>query len=207
MTYLRYRARWVALILAVALLGHPESVAWAHGRTTVGDYELVIGFHNEPAYQSEPNGLDLFVTNTNTGEKVNGLEDTLKAELIYGSATKELPVEAQFGEDGAYTAHVQPTQAGDYTWHIFGMIEATPVDVSMTSGPDTFGAVEPKATVAFPAAEPTPTDLAQTSRTALLLGGAGTLLGLSGLLTGLLALRRRGRPAERQRGEAGTAHA
>jgi hypothetical protein len=29
-----------------------------------GDYELMIGFHKEPAYQGEPNGFDLFVTNT-----------------------------------------------------------------------------------------------------------------------------------------------
>ncbi len=205
MTYTRDRARWIAFIMAVGVMLHTASVAWAHGRTTVGDYELVIGFHTEPAYQSEPNGLDLFVTNTRTGEKVMGLEDTLQAELIYGSAKKELPIEAQFGEEGAYTAHVQPTQVGDYTWHIFGTIGDTPIDVSMTSGPDTFGAVESKATVAFPAAEPTPAEVAQTSRTALALGGAGTLLGLVGLLTGLLALRNRGRAAQ-QHGDQAAAH-
>ncbi len=71
----------------------------------------------------------------------------------------------------------------------------------MTSGPDTFGAVESKATVAFPAAEPTPSEVAQTSRTALLLGGAGTLLGLVGLLTGLLALRHHAPSVPQHRGD------
>ena len=111
------------------------SVASAHGHTEVGDYELVIGFHNEPAYQSEPNGLDLFVTNKKTGEKVNDLADTLKVEIIFGSSKKELKIRPQWGEDGAYTADVLPTVAGDYTWHIWGAIKGTPVDVSMTSSP------------------------------------------------------------------------
>jgi len=31
----------------------------------------VIGFHNEPAYQREPSGLDLFVTNMATKENIN----------------------------------------------------------------------------------------------------------------------------------------
>ena len=56
----------VAFLLASALC----TTVFAHGRTQVGDYELVIGFRNEPAYQGEPNGLDLSVTNTATNEPV-----------------------------------------------------------------------------------------------------------------------------------------
>src|SRR3712207_3968541 len=126
--------RLLALPLFAALFAmSTSSIVLAHGHTTVGDYELVIGFRNEPAYQGEPNGLDLFVTNTKTGEKVNDLADTLKAEIIFGGTKKELEIRAKWGEDGAYTADVLPTQAGDYTWHIWGDIKGTPVDVSMTS--------------------------------------------------------------------------
>ena len=75
-----FRRMALALLLAALLIPFTASVASAHGHTTVGDYELVIGFHNEPAYQGEPNGLDLFVTNTKTKENINGLADTLKAE-------------------------------------------------------------------------------------------------------------------------------
>lgn len=84
---------------------------------------LVIGFHNEPAYQGEPNGLDMFVTNMSTGEPVNGLEGTLKVEIIYGASKRELTMETQFGQDGAHTAYALPTEAGDYTWHIWGDID------------------------------------------------------------------------------------
>lgn len=188
----------VALLLAALLIPFTTSVALAHGHTTVGDYTLVIGFHNEPAYQGEPNGLDLFVTNTSTKENINGLADTLKVELIFGSAKKALEIQPQWGRDGAYTAYVLPTEKGDYTWHITGDIKGTPVDVSMTSSPDTFGSVEAKSEVAFPAAEATPAELqaqaaaaAQAAQIALLVGTLGAVLGVAGIIVGLLGLRAR----------------
>jgi hypothetical protein len=192
------------LVLPLALLAvfgatlSAGGVALAHGTTEVGDYQLVIGFHNEPAYAGEPNGLDLFVTNKNTQENINGLEKTLKVEIIRGTSRKELPIRAQFGQEGAYTADLVPTEAGDYTWHIFGTINDTPVDVSMESGPETFSPVQAKADTAFPAAEPTSADLkaqvdsaAATAQTALILGGLGTLSGLVGIVVGLMGMRAR----------------
>ncbi len=173
-----------ALVLVLCLIASVS--AYAHGQTEVGDYELEIGFHNEPAYLNQPNGLDLFVTNTKTGEMVNGLEDTLQAEIIFGSSKKSLTIEPQ-EEDGAYTAFVVPTQTGDYTWHIFGTIEDTPVDVSMTSSPDTFGSVELLSDYEFPASAPAAASAG--SQTALIAGIAGTVLGLLGLIVGLVALQ------------------
>lgn len=188
----------IVLLVTALLLPLTVSLALAHGHTTVGDYELVIGFKNEPAYQGEPNGLDLSVTNTKTGEKVNDLADTLKVELLFGASKKELAIRPQWGKDGAYTADVLPTADGDYTWHIWGTIENTPVDVSMMSGPETFGPVKAKSTVAFPAAESTPAELnaqaataAQTAQTALIVGGLGALIGVAGLAVAVLALRSR----------------
>ncbi len=196
--YRSLRRLALSLLLAALLIPFTASVALAHGHTTVGDYELVIGFHSEPAYQGEPNGLDLSVTNTKTGEKVNDLADTLKVEIISGSAKKELELRAQWGQDGAYTADVLPTKDGDYTWHIWGDIKGTPVDVSMTSSPDTFSAVEAKATVAFPAAEATPAELqaqataaTQAAQTALIVGIISAVLGIVGIIVGVVGLRAR----------------
>ncbi len=187
---------WPVLLIAAALLFATHTIALAHGHTDVGDYELVIGFHNEPAYQGEPNGLDLFVTNTTTEERVNGLEETLRVEIIFGNSKKELEMYSQFGQDGAYTADVLPTEAGDYTWHIWGDIEGTPVDVTMISSPDTFSPVEPKSSVAFPAIEPTLAELqahaaaaAQSAQTALIAGVAGALLGVIGIVVGVQGMR------------------
>jgi hypothetical protein len=183
-------------LIVLGMLAITPGPADAHGHTEVGDYELVIGFHNEPAYQGEPNGLDLFVTNTKSGEMVTGLEDTLQAEIIYGGSRKALELEPQFGQDGAYTAYVLPTETGDYTWHIFGAIDETAVDVSMTSSPDTFSPVEPKSAVSFPAAEPSTANVgaqaaaaARSAGIALIVGVIGAVLGLSGLVFGLLGWR------------------
>jgi hypothetical protein len=184
----------VSLVIILFLaLGAQQTVS-AHGHTMAGDYDIVIGFHNEPAIQGEPNGLDLFVTNSKTGEKVNGLENSLKAEIIQGSSKKELAVEAQWGQDGAYTAYVLPTEAGDYTWHIFGKIQDTPVDVSMTSSPNTFGSVEAKSSLSFPAVELSTGALqnqsaaaSQAAQTALIVAGIGLIVGLAGLALGALA--------------------
>jgi hypothetical protein len=193
-----FRRLAVALLTAALLIPFTLSTALAHGHTTVGDYELVIGFHNEPAYQGEPNGLDLFVTNTKTNERVNDLADTLKVEIIFGSSKKELKVEPQWGQDGAYTAYVQPTVAGDYTWHIWGDIKGTPVDVSMTSSPETFSSIEAKSVVAFPAPEATPAELQaqaaaaqQAAQMALIVGIVGAVLGIVGIVVGVMGLRAR----------------
>lgn len=190
----------LALSLLLLVLFSPLAApsALAHGHITVGDYELVIGFKNEPAYQGEPNGLDLKVTNTKTNQPVLGLADTLKAEIIYGSSRRELEVRPQFGKDGYYTAHVLPSEAGDYTWRIYGTIEGTPVDVSMTSGPQKFNAVQPKRDVAFPNPEPSTAELRtvaesaqQTANTAIMVGVAGIVVGIVGIIVGFLGMRSR----------------
>jgi hypothetical protein len=194
----------IAILSTLATVALGVGPALAHGHTTVGKYELVIGFKNEPAYQGEPNGLDLAVTNTETKAPVTGLEDTLKAELIFGASRRELKVVPQWGKDGHYTANVLPTADGDYTWHITGTIEGTPVDISMTSGEGTFGAVQSKASVSFPAADPTSAELRdqvaaaqQAAQNALVIGGLGALFGLIGLALAALSLRsaRRTQPA------------
>jgi hypothetical protein len=162
--------------------------ALAHGQTSVGDYDLEIGFHNEPVYQGQPNGLDFFVTNSKSGEAVNGLEGNLHAEIIFGSHKRELPVEPQAEVDGAYTAYIIPTEVGDYTWHIWGDIEGTPLDVSMTSSPDTFGSAISTTALDFPGTEPLLADLQAQATSASRLGIIGLAAGIAGVLMGIAGL-------------------
>ena len=187
------RLAFIGLVISAALMFGTCGAVLAHGQTQVGDYGLEIGFHNEPVFQGDPNSLDLFVTNTKTNKPVNGLEATLQAEIIFGSSKKQLTLSPQDEVEGGYTAAVIPTEVGDYTWHVWGTIEGTPVDVSMTSSPETFGSVEPKAGYAFPGAEPALADMqaqaASASSLALMalaVGIAGLLLGAGGLAVGLM---------------------
>jgi hypothetical protein len=180
--------RGLAAAITAVLLALPVTIALAHGSTTVGDYTIEIGFKNEPALQGELNGLDLLVRNTKTAKPVTGLENTLQAEVIFGSSKQKVKIEPLEGQDGEYTAPLLPTRVGDYTWHITGKIENTPVDISMTSSPTTFASVEPRSSVSFPGREPDTTvlenDLLRARQTAVI----GLVVGMVGALLSIVSL-------------------
>jgi hypothetical protein len=166
----------------------PAMLVSAHGSTTIGDYKFVIGFKNEPALQGEPNGLDLRVTNVKTNTPVKGLESSLQAELIFGASHKAMPIKGVYGTDGSYTAYVIPTDSGDYTWHIFGKVEDTPVDFTMSSSPTTFSSVEAQSKISFPASQPSIPDLQAEVAAARQLATIGLIVGIVGVLIGLAGI-------------------
>lgn len=177
----------------------------AHEHREVGEYELTVGFLNEPAIVEEPNGLSLEVMkgHGDGGEPVEGLAGSLRAEIIYGDERLPLEIQPAFGEPGAYTSAVIPTEEGAYTFHIFGAIEGMEIDESFTSGPDTFAEVASRQTMNFPnqvgtvgSVETMASDANDTASTAMLLGIGGLAVGLLGLVMGGLAfLRTSGRRA------------
>ncbi len=180
--------RRILMALALCAFLWPVASASAHGSTQVGDYQIEIGFKNEPALQDEPNGLELIVTDVKTNKPVSGLENSLQAEVIFGASKKSLKIEPVEGEEGHYTAFLIPSQIGDYTWHIFGKIADTPVDVTMTSSPTTFASVERKGDYSFPGHEPSldalQAELQRARVTAIIgivIGGVGVLLGIVGV--------------------------
>jgi len=151
-----------AFAVVVASLGIFASPAAAHERRTVGPYTFVVGWITEPSYVGQLNALDLTVTETATSKAVEGLEKTLKADLITGGGAAVLPltVAARFGLPGKYQGQVLPTKTGDYTFHITGTVNTTNVDEKFESGPGRFGAVEDITALQFPAKVPSNTDLA-----------------------------------------------
>ncbi|MCC6314915.1 MAG: hypothetical protein IT337_12975, partial [Thermomicrobiales bacterium] len=101
------------------------NAAGAHESRTVGDgkYEVVVGFLDEPAFSGQKNGLELRVATTPdsgteagaaAGAPVEGLEQTLHAEVIYGDQSMPLTLQARFGQPGAYAGWFFPMAAGDY---------------------------------------------------------------------------------------------
>jgi hypothetical protein len=173
------------------------SAASAHESREVGEYTFVVGFLDEPIYSGQKSGLDMRVS---LGEEpVEGLEETLQAEVIFDDQTRELEISPSFGEPGAYRSVFFPTAAGPYTFHIFGDVEGTAVDESFTSGPETFSEVQDVAGGQFPVQFPSTGDVvrdaeaganaATTATIALVLGGAGLIAGLVAL--GLTLARRR----------------
>lgn len=141
-----------AALLALGAIMVPFTAS-AHEHRTVGKYEFVVGFVNEPAVQGQMNGIDLTITQN--GKAVTGADQTLKAQLVFGSATKDVDLEAVYKQDGKYTAPFIPTQPGDYTFIFTGTLGGQTINEKFTSSPSTFDAVAPASDYEFPPATAT----------------------------------------------------
>jgi hypothetical protein len=188
----------LAMLMAAALLFAGIGHALAHERREVGDYQFVVGFIDEPVFLGQKSGLEFSVTRGE--EPVEGLEESLQAEVIKDDQTRDLPLSPRFGQPGWYQSYFFPTAEGPYTFHIFGEIEGTAIDESFTSSEEGFSEVEAATAgqfpVVFPAADELATDAergadaAGLMPVALGLGGAGLLVGLVALGLALAARRR-----------------
>jgi hypothetical protein len=138
----------LALALAFVALAAPATTFAHETRTVATDYELVVGFIEEPAIQNDTNGIFLEVTKG--GEPVEGLADTLRAEVIYGDQKREATLGPASGEKGVYTSVFIPTEPGDYTFRIFGKVGDQDIDETFTSSPEGFDSVAPRIDYEFP---------------------------------------------------------
>jgi hypothetical protein len=162
---------------------------FAHESRDIGHITMVVGFLDEPVYSGQKSGLDLRVTHE--GEPVEGLEETLQAEVTFDGQTRDLPISPAFGEPGAYRSVFFPTAAGSYTFHIFGEVDGEALDESFTSGPDTFSEVQDVTAGQFPIVLPAAGDTARDAEAGASAAGTATLaliVGGAGLLAGLVAL-------------------
>jgi hypothetical protein len=201
MPHTRLRRLGVGLAAAVAAVSLAISTAvpvLAHEERTVGAYDLEVGFIAEPVYVGERSGLEIHVTK---GDKpVEGLETTLKAQVIFGSQKRDLTLAAREDAPGWYESVFIPTAAGKYTFHLTGTIEGQTIDQSFTSSPTGFDEVNEAATGQFPDILPTTTEISANATKgadaagqmplAIGLGAAGAVLGLVALAVSLAGRRR-----------------
>jgi hypothetical protein len=196
-----------ALALGLLLVGTvAPGTASAHERREVlgGKYQLVVGFLGEPAYQGEPNGLDLTVRDmtqkdaSGVGKPVEKLQDTLKAQVIVGGGarTMDLTLAPVFNQPGKYAGRFLPTKEGSYIFRVYGQIEGQAIDERFESGPGRFDEVRTLAQfpeqVTAPATLQARLDAAESrANTAQALGIAGLVVGLLGLGAAALSLLRR----------------
>lgn len=201
----------VAFVVALSAVVFTGGAASAHEVRHVGPYTFVVGFLNEPAYAQQQNSLDLTVCKGTTctytvqdglrilKNPVTDAEKTLKAEVLMGSAAPlALPLEPRYANPGKYASYFVPSATGSYTFHFSGMLEDLKIDEKFTSGPNTFGDVG--TLPLYPAVTSqdsanmlqTQVDNArQSATTAMTFGIIGTVLGVLGLLTAGVALRRK----------------
>jgi hypothetical protein len=194
----RLRATAIALLASGALALLAAAPVAAHQEVQFQDYALEVGFINEPVYVGDKSGLEFSVSKNDT--PVTGLEQTLRAQVSYQGQARDLQINGISEDSDFYRAYFIPTAAGPYTFHISGTIEGAAFDQSFTSGPDTFNEVQEAQSGEFPVQLPTLAELQATAQKgadaanqvtiALVLGGAGVLLGLAGIGLALAARRR-----------------
>jgi hypothetical protein len=209
----------VMAVLPALLIVTAAGPASAHVLKTAGPYHLLIGFGSEPTYAGEQNSVFLLLTDAKTGAPVvdEGLGDTLKVAVGFGTQTKQLPLVSSFDPDsgqgtkGVYNAYFIPTVPGDYTFHFSGTIRQTKVNTTVKSSPTTFDSAHDPAAIQFPQQAPSNLQLAQrqdaqsarlsagiqaagnkaaSASTALAIGIAGLVAGAAGLCVGGIALAR-----------------
>lgn len=122
-------ARTVGPVLLVGLVMCASvSVVSAHDAETVDVYEITFGGSDEPVITDERMGLELEIVETETGEPVEGLQEslTIGVQRPFGNETHELDVSSRFGAPGCYKAPIVYTEPGTDT--VF--VDGTVVDLS-----------------------------------------------------------------------------
>lgn len=177
--------------VVLSSFGMFAGTAAAHERRTVGPYQLVVGWLDEPAYVGLMNSLDLRVTDTRVtpAKAVEGLDKTLTVEVHTGGlAPLPLKVTARFGAPGAYNGYAMPTATGTYIFTIKGKIESLDVNEKFESGPGRFGDIEPTTELQYPAKVPTGTEVSDRLATIQSDVGQTRLLAAAAVLIGIVAL-------------------
>jgi hypothetical protein len=210
MTRRTITAIMTALGVATVLLALGTVPAAAHEARKIGNYNVEVGFGDEPAYAGAKNSVVMFLHDANDRPVVD-LGDTLKVDVSTGSDdTKKLSMtmEPNFevggdGTPGDYRAWFIPTAPGPYTFHFTGTIKGQRVDQKFTSSDTTFDEVQDPAQVEFPSKDPTTGQLSarvdrETQRLNAALvasrqqakdqAGTARLIAIVGLVVGALGL-------------------
>ena len=162
----RLRPVLVAGTCAGLLLLSLAPLAAAHGHASAGGFNFVIGWSDEPALVGQPNGVQLFVYDADDkpitdipADAISVVVSTAGQDSAAMALSPAFDVEEGFGTPGEYSTDIIPTAPGDYTFHFTGTIHGKAVDVSMSSGDDTFDGVVAPGDLEFPEKQPTLTEV------------------------------------------------
>jgi len=145
-------------LLVLTLVGPVEAHAVEHA----GPYTIEIGWQHEPTYVGETNGVQVIIHDQADKPVTDLTADDLKVVVSTGDQqTPALTFEPGFdpvemeGPLGEYDAAILPTTPGDYTFHLTGSIHGQAVDITVTSGDETFDTVKGTSDIQFPTKLPT----------------------------------------------------
>ena len=186
------RAVAIAAMAALFISAQPAS---AHERRTVGAYQTVVGWAEEPALTGFPNAAQIVISDSAGNPVVDLGPGDLQLEVTHeGEKTEPLQVIAafsvgNFGEPGDYQVDLIPSEPGEYSFRFFGNIKGQRFDETFTSGEETFASPVNPESMMFPEAGASTAELA--NRIEALEengGGAGSRLATAALALAAVAL-------------------
>ena len=123
-----------ALLVLLVALAVNFQIVLAHETVTVGDYQIEIGWVNEPPIVGQQNDVVVNVTKVDSKSVQQPMEDVsgLTVSVEYGGETKTLTLQP-LGEDtpGQYVAPILPTVAGKYTVNVVGKLGDTDIKIQV----------------------------------------------------------------------------
>ena len=162
------RRLWPALV--VTLL-YAASVS-PHERKEVGDYRLVIGWGEEPAFSGLKNAIEVDVADKSGGPVVENA--SLTVDVSFAGEHLMLPLRPVRSQPGKFRAVLLPTRAGTYSFHITGNVDKQPIDVTSTCSGQTFACIADIAEIQFPVKDPSAGQLADRMSRELTRAGTAT---------------------------------
>ena len=118
----------VTLSLLTLAAAHETKVVGVEGGA---QYKVTVGMLNEPVYNEVRTGLDLIIRDAADDGPVEGLENSLTAEITApGGQARTLELRPQYGKPGYYTDDYILTEPGTYTIRVRGFIGELQVDES-----------------------------------------------------------------------------
>jgi hypothetical protein len=174
---------FIASCVAALAVVFSFQAAFAHTTVHVGNYDVEVGWVDEPPIVGQRNAIVVNVSNT-TDANANVDISKLTVDVTYGGQTKTLTLQP-LSEDttNQYTAPILPLVPGQYTVQLRGQLDTTNITQDVT--PEE---VVPADTLAFP-------NVGATQQTPSMswnewLSIIGVIAGVSGLILALLAFRK-----------------
>jgi hypothetical protein len=174
----------VSSLAALIAIFFSYQIASAHTTIHVGNYDVEIGWVDEPPIVGQRNAVVVNVSNTTNTSSVVDISK-LTVDVSYGGQTKTLTLQP-LSEDttNQYIGPILPLVAGQYTVQLRGQLDST--NISSDVQPEE---VVPADTLAFPSAP-----AAQSQNGGMSVSGwlsvIGLIAGLSGLILAFLAYRK-----------------
>jgi hypothetical protein len=175
-----------ASLAAVLAVIFSYQIASAHTTIHVGNYDVEIGWVDEPPIVGQRNAIVVNVSNTTNANSVVDISK-LTVDVNYGGQTKTLTLQP-LSEDTTnhYIGPILPLVAGQYTVQLRGQLDST--NISSDVQPEE---VVPADTLAFPGATTTQSQSGGISLSGWL-AVIGLIVGLSALILAFLAYRKAG---------------